>query len=236
METLADRVETLENGVVAGPAGPAGPQGPSGAVGPQGPVGPNGPIGPEGPAGPAGAVGAQGLKGDTGDQGAAGPAGPQGAVGPAGPQAPAGVDSWTWQKLPGDVTNTTVTLAPVTGLSFAAVANTTYLVEVFGAYRAAAATTGIALALDIPSGSVIGSVQTHTSATVLGGTEQIADNATTGATTGVRAANTDTPVRAKFIVAIGATGGSVQLQFRSEIAASGVTMKAGITAMGLRVI
>lgn len=67
-------------------------------------------------------------------------------------------------------------------------------------------------------------------------TEQIADNATTGITTGVRAANTNVPVEAWFRIDIGATGGTIQLQFRSEIAGSAVTMKAGLTTMGYRTI
>jgi hypothetical protein len=135
-----------------------------------------------------------------------------------------GSDPWTWQKLAADVANSTVTLAAVTGMSFAATANTTYLVTVVGTFQSAATTTGIALALDIPSGSVGGLMNQMTSATALGGTEQIADNATTGATAGVRAAATNIPVLATFIVAVGATAGNIQLQFRSEIAASAVTM------------
>lgn len=147
-----------------------------------------------------------------------------------------GGDPWMWQKLTTDVANSTVTLAPVTGLSFAAAANTTYLVEVISAFQSAATTTGIAMALDIPSGSVVGQAVANLSATAVGANEQIADNATTGATTGVRAATTNVPITARFIVAIGATAGTVQLQFRSEIAASAVTMKANLSAMGRRVI
>jgi hypothetical protein len=147
-----------------------------------------------------------------------------------------GSDPWTWQKLAADVANSTTTLAPVSGLSFTGSAHTTYLVEVIGAFQSAATTTGIALALDIPSGAVIGQILATTSGTAIGATEQIADNATTAATTGVRAANSNAPLSARFVVAIGATGGTVQLQFRSEIAASAVTMKASLTAMGRRVI
>jgi hypothetical protein len=147
-----------------------------------------------------------------------------------------GADPWSWTKLAADVANSTVTLAPVTGLSFTALANTTYLVELIGTFQSAATTTGIALALDIPSGSVTGLLLHPTTATALGGTEQIVDNANTGATTGVRAAVTNVPVLARWIIAIGATGGAVQLQFRSEVAASAVTMKAGLTALGRRII
>jgi hypothetical protein len=145
-------------------------------------------------------------------------------------------DAWVWLKLSADVSNSTVTLAPVTGLSFTSTVNTTYIVEVVGTFQSAATTTGLALALDIPSGSVTGNMNHPISATALGSTEQIADNATTGATTGVRAATTNVPVTARFIVAVGATGGPVQLQFRSEIAASAVTMKAALTAMAYRAI
>ena len=147
-----------------------------------------------------------------------------------------GVDPWSWQKLSADVSNSTVALAPVTGLSFNAVANTTYLVDVIGAFTSAATTTGIAMALDIPSGSIIGLALVTTSAATLGSIEQVADNATTGVTASVRAANTNTPITAQFLVAVGATGGPVQLQFRSEIATSAVTMKAALTIMGRRVI
>lgn len=147
-----------------------------------------------------------------------------------------GSDPWIWQKLAADVANSTVTLAPVTGLSFAATPNTSYLLQVFGALQSAATTTGAALAVDIPSGTVIGQTVINSSTTGVLATEQIVDNATTGVTTGVRAANTNIPVQAWFRIDVGATGGTVQLQFRSEIAASAVTMKAALTAMGRRII
>jgi hypothetical protein len=147
-----------------------------------------------------------------------------------------GSDPWVWQKLAVDVANSTVTLAPVTGMSFSASANTTYLVEVIGAFTAATTTTGIALALDIPSGSISGHGMHLISTSGVNGFDQIADNSNVGPTTGVRAANVNIPITARFIVAIGATAGTVQLQFRSEVAASAVTMKAALTAMGRRAI
>ncbi|MES2902822.1 MAG: hypothetical protein V4696_01430 [Pseudomonadota bacterium] len=148
----------------------------------------------------------------------------------------AGSDPWAWVKLSADRTNSTVTLAAATDLSFTAAANTTYLVEMRGAFTAAAATTGIAIALDIPSGSIVGSFDHPISATAGGQGEQIADNATTGATTGVRAAATNVPLAGWWIVAVGATGGTVQVTFRSEIAASAVVLKAGLTVLGRRII
>lgn len=147
-----------------------------------------------------------------------------------------GADPWTWVKLAANSTVSTTAFADVSGMSFTAVANTTYLVELVGAYQCAATTTGIALALDIPSGSVIGINQVATSATAAGAAEQIADATTTGATTGVRAANTNTPIAARWVVAIGATGGTVQLRQRSEVAASNTVLQANLTILGSRVI
>lgn len=147
-----------------------------------------------------------------------------------------GSDPWVWQSLALNNTVSTVAYAAVTGMSFVALPNTKYLIEVVGAYQAAATTTGIGLALDIPSGTVIGSIRTHTSATVMGGTEQIADATTTGATTGVRAINTNTPITGKWVVSVGITGGTIQLMQRSEIAASNTVLQAGLTIMGRRTI
>ena len=152
------------------------------------------------------------------------------------PAGGGGSDPWAWVKLASDVANSTTTMAAVTGLSFTADANTTYLVEVIGAFQSAATTTGIALALDIPSGSVIGTTLASISATTVGATEQVADNASTGATSAVRAVNTNTPVTGRFVVAVGGSGGTIQLMFRSEVASSAVTMKAALTVMGARVI
>lgn len=145
-------------------------------------------------------------------------------------------DPWTYTKLASNSTVSTTAYATVTGMSFTAVANTTYLVQVFGAYQTAATTTGIGLTLDIPSGTIIGQDIVSTSATALGGTEIIAGNASTGATTGVRAANTNTPIQAFFVVAVGVTGGTVWLKQRSEVAASNTVLQANITIMGYRTI
>lgn len=155
---------------------------------------------------------------------------------PAAKQGEGSGDSWTWQKLNADVSNNTTTLSAATGLGFTAAANTAYLVEVLGTFQTAANTTGVALALDIPSGSVSGIMLHMASTTGVTGSEQVADSATAAASSGARAATTNTPMLARFIVAVGAVAGPVQLQFRSEVAASAVTLKAGLTAMGRRII
>lgn len=147
-----------------------------------------------------------------------------------------GSDPWTWVKLTSDVSNSATALADVTGLSFTALANTTYIVEVIGTFQSAAITTGIALALNIPSGTVTGQIRANISATAINSLEQIANDATTSVSTATRAVATNTPITAKFIVAVGGTGGTVALRFRSEVAASAVTMKADVTALGYRTI
>ncbi|MES2904011.1 MAG: hypothetical protein V4696_07485 [Pseudomonadota bacterium] len=214
-----------------GPAGPQGTPGSQGVQGVQGVKGDTGDTGPQGPAGPPGNTGPQGLQGNIGPQGLAGAQGIQGLaglIGLTGPAGPAGSDSWTWTKLLLDSVNATVTLANVTGLSFTGTALTTYLVEAAMPAQTAATTTGIALALDVPAGATVWGLGIHAvSATAVGSAEQISDAATTGATTGVRAANTATLYVGKWLAVIGATGGTVQLQMRSEIAASAATLKAG---------
>lgn len=213
-----------------GPAGATGPQGPQGVAGPQGDTGDTG---PQGPAGPQGATGPQGPIGNTGPAGADGAAGATGPTGPTGPQGPAGTDGWTWLALGADSVNTTVTLANVTGMSFTAVLDT-YIVEALLPFQTAATTTGIAVALDVPVGSLVYGLGIHAvSATALGSVEQVADAATTGATATVRAANTPSLLRAKWLVI--ATAGTVQLMMRSEIAASAATLKAG-GVMGYRAV
>lgn len=148
-----------------------------------------------------------------------------------------GADPWSWAKLAADVANSTTTLASVTGLSFSATANTSYVIELIGTFQSAASTTGIALALSLPAGSGVSGYCEHaTSLTGSAPIEQIAPATTVGQTSGVRAATTNVPVIGRWIIAIGATAGTVQLQFRSEVGSSAVTMKAGLTAIGWRAI
>lgn len=146
-------------------------------------------------------------------------------------------DPWTHDKLASDSTVSTTAFANVAGMSFAAEANKLYRIEVFGAYSTPATTTGIALALDVPAGaSLVGQVVVNVNATGLGGTEQIADATTTGKTTGVRAANTNTPISAVWHVQMGATPGTIQLMQASEVASSATVLKANLTVMSRRAI
>lgn len=123
-----------------------------------------------------------------------------------------------------DVTNMpTLTLAP----------NTDYEITLLGAFQSAATTTGIGLCLNVGGtvSQITGQVQHPVSATALGSCSQEANNAVTGATSGVRALGTNTPLWGKWFVRMGATGGTVQLRCRSEIASSAVTLQAGMRLM-----
>jgi hypothetical protein len=155
---------------------------------------------------------------------------------PVSKQGESQTDPWTWQKLTADVVNSTVALAPVPGMIFEAEPDTSYLVDILGAYQSVISTTGLALALDIPSGSVIGQAVAVVTGTTPGMVEQFADNSTSGATAATRVPNSNTAVSARYVVNIGSIAGPVQLMFRSEIAGSAITMKAALTVMGTRKI
>ncbi len=130
--------------------------------------------------------------------------------------------------LASDFSNSTVTATNVTGVSFEPDANKTYLIDFNGVAQSAATTTGIGLALDIPSGTVTGLIQHELAGATASFNAQIADGVSVGATTGVRVANSNYLVSGKWIVQVGITGGTCQLKMRSEIAASNVTPKGGL--------
>ena len=137
-----------------------------------------------------------------------------------------GSDPWTGIKLAAAFTASATSHVKVTGMSFSATTSVYYLVDLVGTYQTAATTAGIAAALDVPAGAtVMGITQTVTSATAQGGAEQVADATTTGATTGTRAANTDTPIQSKWLVSMGGTAGVIELMIRSEVAASNAILR-----------
>lgn len=141
---------------------------------------------------------------------------------------------WTWVKLAADGGSASNVNNPVdSGLGFQAAANTTYIVECLGSFTSAATTTGIALQLSLPAGAVVMGLAIHRSATAqsLTGHEQVASAATPEATSGVRAAATQLPIFARWIVQIGATAGLVELFYKTEVNSSAVVLKKP-TALG----
>ena len=133
-------------------------------------------------------------------------------------------------KLSADQAFSATTIADVTNMPVIALAaNTDYVIELIGSFQSAATTTGIGLCLNV-GGTVTrisGIVDHPVSATASGSCSQEANNAVTGATTGVRATGVPVFLRGKWHVRMGATGGNAQLRCRSEIAASAVTLHAG---------
>lgn len=128
----------------------------------------------------------------------------------------------------GTYSNNTVTYSNITGLSFINSLNAVYEVEIIGAFQSAATTTGIGLALSVPSGStIIGLVQPAISTTASNSLSQIATGLTTAPSTGVPVINQNTPIIAKWLVKT-TTIGTIQLMARSEIAASNITIVSGL--------
>lgn len=228
--------------VTPGPAGPQGPQGIQGAQGLTGLTGDTGPQGLIGPTGPQGPQGIQGIQGTAGLAGNPGPAGEPGPQGLQGIQGPAGADGAQGSQgltgaggpvsvsLVSDTAFSTTSLVDVTGMSITLAANTAYIIDLVGSFQSAATTTGIGLALNV-GGTVTriaGQANHPVSATAQGACSQEANNAVTGATTGVRAIGVAVALEGKWFVLMGATGGSAQLRCRSEVASSAVTLHAGL--------
>ncbi len=135
------------------------------------------------------------------------------------------------KKLASDVTNSTTTIANVTGLSFPVAASTDYRMRCSLMYRSAAIGTGIKVSVTGPATptAVTGMFQTYVSALASATTQGSLFRAYDGgvASTGVDTANVDTPGTLDVTFRNGANAGTLQVRFNSEVAASTVTMKAG---------
>jgi hypothetical protein len=204
-ESLAVLWERVKNGGGgSGSPGPAGPPGPQGATGPAGPPGPQGDTGPAGPPGVDGAGGGGGLTAQT-------------AV------------------MTGTQAFSTTTFANVTELALAMEANAVYQVDCFVTFQSAATTTGAGIGFTSPTGCRVMAeiVVPITSTAVASQLRTIFPNAATAANTGsvlatgVTAINSNHTARISGIVRNGATAGNFQIQARSEVAASAVTLQIG---------
>lgn len=137
--------------------------------------------------------------------------------------------------LPSDVSDVTGVFSDASGLALALAANTTYLVDGLLTFQSAAVTTGLALGFTLPAGAAIsGMYQHNTTATALEGSYNIAAGAVKGNTSGVLVATENVPIQGRWLIKTGATAGNGQLQFRTEVAASSVTMKAGLSVLVAR--
>lgn len=142
------------------------------------------------------------------------------AVGPS-------AEPWTYGYITSDLVNNAVTYVDIPNSTFTFQENSKYVIECFGSYQTAATTTGIGIKLfttDVNS-AVVGKLEVFTAITTSSGIYQT-NISTTNATTGVPAANTDTVLEGKWVLSTGATSGTANLQLRSEIASSAVTIAA----------
>ena len=195
-----------------------------GATGPQGPPGAAGATGPQGPAGSDGSDGAAGAQGIQGIQGVQGPAGSNGSNGAAGLGFGAVV------KLSADLPAFTATaLADATGLSFALTSGRFYSFQFWIRFSTAATTTGAQFAINAPANSYL-VYRTETSLTA----------ATAGAPTfrtaravniGTASASADAINGNLLCVIQGmiqpSANGTLIVRVGTEVAASGVTVRAG---------
>lgn len=138
---------------------------------------------------------------------------------------PAWANAINVAPLTSDLTTASTAFVDATGCSFTGAANTTYLVELYGTFQSSATTTGIGVGLKIPSGAITGAAFVHLGANTLAHVQQRADDAILGNSTTVATANQNNPVMGWWLVRVEATGGTVQLRWRSETAAN-TTLKA----------
>lgn len=137
-----------------------------------------------------------------------------------------------YSVLPADVSNSTVTYADATGSFVTLPANATYLIEALLTFQSAATTTGIKLGFSIPTGAEISGLFLHNiTANTLEGSYNILTESGKGVTSGVLVANENVPIQGRWLVKTAATAGNAQLQFRSEVATSAVTLKAGLSVL-----
>lgn len=120
-------------------------------------------------------------------------------------------------------------------LSGSLVANATY--EVLGVitYQSAALTTGIGFTFTLPAGATMtGAFRTNNTTTTIQGSYNNASGAIGANTTDSAAATTNLPVTYHGIIKTAGTAGTAQLQFRTEVAASAVTLQQGLSYLIFR--
>lgn len=132
-------------------------------------------------------------------------------------------------RVAADVSQSTTTFADVTGLTTAVSSGTTYRVECDLFYTTAISTTALQLSLNGPAMSEINfSVRTSTTATAMNSAVQIALEANTNPATGGGATRLPVRIVGSFIPS---ANGTLAVRYRSEVAASAVTVTRGSTCV-----
>lgn len=125
----------------------------------------------------------------------------------------------------GNTANSTTTFADIPGLRVELDAFGIYEVTALLLVQSAATTTGIGVTATVPTGATISGVFSHAStanALTLG--YITTSGAVSNDTTGFPAAGTTFLVELRACIVNGGNYGGVQLQFRSEVAASAITV------------
>lgn len=134
--------------------------------------------------------------------------------------------------LASDVSDITAAFVNAGALSLSVAAGATYLVDALLTFQSAAVTTGLALGFTLPAGAVIsGMYQHNTTATAREGSYNILPGAVKGNTSAVLVATENVPLQGRWLIKTSVTAGNAQLQFRTEVAASAVTLKAGLCVL-----
>lgn len=139
--------------------------------------------------------------------------------------------------------NSTTSVANVTELALPMVSNGVYQVECFVTFRSAATTTGLGLYFTSPTGCrcMCEMVVPITSTAVASQLRVIYPNAATAINTGlvvgtgVTAINSNHTARISGIIRNGANAGNFQIQFRSEVANSAITLQVGSELQLIRI-
>lgn len=130
--------------------------------------------------------------------------------------------------LPVDVSDTTGAFVDATGLLLGLDANAVYDLSALVIFRSAATTTGLAVTLTLPAGATIsGGFQHNDTATTVQGSYNATPGAVAGNTSAAPAAASNIPLTGRWLVTTSATAGNAQMQFRTGVATSAVTLKAG---------
>ena len=134
-------------------------------------------------------------------------------------------------RVTADVSNSTTTFADITGLSFSVDANKDYIFEAWLIFQTAATTTGIAIAGNGPASptAFVLHAAIPVGITLYASDSNLASRAydTGTPSTGIDVANANTLAHVVGILRNGVNAGTFALRFKSEVAASAVTIKIG---------
>lgn len=134
-----------------------------------------------------------------------------------------------------DVSDVTGAFSPAGILALALLPGATYLIEAQLTFQAAATTTGIGLGFTLPTGANISGGYWHPSAA---NALQSAYNSAAGVvnanTTTVPAAAVNLPIYGRWIVGGATAAGLAQLQFRTSVPTSAVTLKRDLSIITAR--